>query len=299
MRRALAAATAVLEGGFRYGVLLFVTVISVGPIAWVVLSSFKTNAEVLDSALSWPSSFDFDAYIEALTRTRFFLYFFNSLLVSSLSTIAAVAIFGMAAYVLARYTFRGRDLIYALLISSLLISLVPMQQPITQIIRTLGLYDTLWALVLVYTVRGLPIAVFVLHSFFKSIPRELEEAAVLDGAGFVRIYVNLMLPLARPAMASAGVLIFLNSWNDFLFALLLTQSEETRTLSYALRFFTSMFSYDYPTLFAAVVLTLLPSIVVYVLLQEQIRRAWQPGPSRAEAVNFASGSAPATALCRV
>jgi raffinose/stachyose/melibiose transport system permease protein len=277
MRRALAAATAVLEGGFRYGVLLFVTVISVGPIAWVVLSSFKTNAEVLDSALSWPSSFDFDAYIEALTRTRFFLYFFNSLLVSSLSTIAAVAIFGMAAYVLARYTFRGRDLIYALLISSLLISLVPMQQPITQIIRTLGLYDTLWALVLVYTVRGLPIAVFVLHSFFKSIPRELEEAAVLDGAGFVRIYVNLMLPLARPAMASAGVLIFLNSWNDFLFALLLTQSEETRTLSYALRFFTSMFSYDYPTLFAAVVLTLLPSIVVYVLLQEQIQESLAAG----------------------
>jgi raffinose/stachyose/melibiose transport system permease protein len=276
-QRAGAAATGFLESGFRYGLLLFVTVISLAPFVWVVLSSFKSNAEVLDSALSWPSTFTFDAYIEALTRTRFFLYFFNSLLVSSLSTIAAVAIFGMAAYVLARYAFRGRDLIYAVLISSLLISLVPMQQPITQIIRTLGLYDTLWALVLVYAVRGLPIAVFVLHSFFKSIPRELEEAAVLDGAGFFRIYFNMMLPLARPAMASAGVLIFLNSWNDFLFALLLTQSEETRTLSYALRFFTSMFSYDYPTLFAAVVLTLLPSIVVYVLLQEQIQESLAAG----------------------
>lgn len=276
-QRAVAAATGVLEGGFRYGLLLFVTVISLAPFVWVVLSSFKSNAEVLDSALSWPSRFSFDAYFEALTRTRFFLYFFNSLLVSTLATIAAVAIFGMAAYVLARYAFRGRDLIYAVLISSLLISLVPMQQPITQIIRTLGLYDTLWALVLVYAVRGLPIAVFVLHSFFKSIPRELEEAAVLDGAGFFRIYFNMMLPLARPAMASAGVLIFLNSWNDFLFALLLTQSEETRTLSYALRFFTNMFSYDYPTLFAAVVLTLLPSIVVYVLLQEQIQESLAAG----------------------
>ena len=274
---AVVAVTGVLARGFRYGLLLFVTVISLAPFVWVVLSSFKSNAEVLDSALSWPSRFSFDAYIEALTRTRFFLYFFNSLLVSSLATIAAVAIFGMAAYVLARYAFPGRDLIYAVLISSLLISLVPMQQPITQIIRTLGLYDTLWALVLVYAVRGLPIAVFVLHSFFTSIPRELEEAAVLDGAGFFRIYFNMMLPLARPAMASAGVLIFLNSWNDFLFALLLTQSEETRTLSYALRFFTSMFSYDYPTLFAAVVLTLLPSIVVYVLLQEQIQESLAAG----------------------
>jgi raffinose/stachyose/melibiose transport system permease protein len=274
---AAAAATGVLETCFRFGLLLFVTVISLAPFVWVVVSSFKTNAEVLESALSWPASFDFDAYIEALTRTRFFLYFFNSLIVSSLSTIAAVGIFGMAAYVLARYAFRGRDLIYAVLISSLLISLVPMQQPITQIIRYLGIYDTLWALVLVYTVRGLPIAVFVLHSFFKSIPRELEEAAVLDGAGFSRIYFGIMLPLARPAMASAGVLIFLNSWNDFLFALLLTQSEETRTLSYALRFFINMFSYDYPALFAAVVLTLLPSIVIYVLLQEQIQESLAAG----------------------
>jgi raffinose/stachyose/melibiose transport system permease protein len=275
--QAAAAVTGILAGGLRYGVLLFVTVISLAPFVWVVLSSFKTNAEVLDSALSWPSSMNFAGYYEALTRTRFFLFFFNSLLVSGLATITAVAIFGMAAYVLARYEFPGRNLVYTIFISSLLISLVPMQQPITQIIRLLNLYDTVWALVLVYAVRGLPIAVFVLHSFFKSIPRELEEAAVLDGAGFFRIYLGVMLPLARPAMASAGVLIFLNSWNDFLFALLLTQSEETRTLSYALRFFTSMFSYDYPTLFAAVVLTLLPSIVVYVLLQEQIQESLAAG----------------------
>ncbi|MGH2531316.1 MAG: carbohydrate ABC transporter permease [Thermomicrobiales bacterium] len=262
---------------FRYGILLFVVATSLAPFAWVVLSSFKTNGEVLDSALSWPSAFSFEAYDNALTRTRFFRFFFNSLLVSGLATFVAVAIFGMAAYVLARYEFPGRNLIYAVLISSLLISLVPMQQPITQIVQRLHLYDTLWALVLIYTVRGLPIAVFVLHSFFKSIPRELEEAAVLDGAGFFRTYVGVMLPLARPAMASSGVLIFLNSWNDFLFALLLTQSEETRTLSYALRFFVNTFSYDYPTLFAAVVLTILPSIVIYVLLQEQIQKGLAGG----------------------
>jgi raffinose/stachyose/melibiose transport system permease protein len=267
----------ILGGGVRYAILAVITVISLAPFVWVVVSSFKTNREVLESALSWPSGFTLAAYAEALTRTRFALYFFNSLLVSTLATIAAVGIFGMGAYVLARYRFPGRDLIYAVLISALLISLVPMQQPITQIVRVLRLYDTVWALVLVYAVQGLPIAIFVLHSFFTSIPRELEEAAVLDGAGFFRVYRDVMLPLARPAMASAGVLIFLNSWNDFLFALLLTQSEESRTLSYALRFFTSMFAYDYPTLFAAVVLTLLPSIIVYILLQEQIQASLAAG----------------------
>jgi raffinose/stachyose/melibiose transport system permease protein len=251
--------------------------ISLVPFVWVLLSSFKTNAEVLDSALSWPAHFSFVAYLKALTRTRFPLFFFNSLFVSSMATLAAIAIFGMAAYVLARYEFRGRNTIYALLISSMLISLVPMQQPIMMIIRALHLYDTRWALILVYAVKGLPIAIFVMHSFFKSIPKELEEAAALDGAAFMQTYTRVMLPLATPAIASASVLIFLNSWNEFLFALLLTQSEEARTLSYALRFFVNMFSYDYPTLFAAVVLTLLPSIIIYVMLQEQIHKSLVAG----------------------
>lgn len=257
----------------RYGLIIFLLTISLAPFIWVVLSSFKTNREVLTSALSFPSSFSFDAYVNALTRARFPLYFFNSMFVSSLATFFAVLIFGMAAYVLARYQFRGRNIIYALLISSMLISLIPMQQPILMIIRALNLYDTRWALILVYAVKGLPVAIFIMHSFFKTIPKELEEAAYLDGANFLQTYVQVMVPLTVPAMASAGVLIFLNSWNEFLFALLLTKSEETRTLSYALRFFVNMFSYDFPTLFAAVVLTVTPSIIIYVLLQEQIHKS--------------------------
>jgi len=257
----------------RYGILLFLLVISLGPFLWVVLSSFKTNNQVLSSALSLPSRLSFDAYANALTRSKFPLFFFNSLVVSTLATLVAVMVFGMAAYVLARYKFRGRDGIYALLISSMLISLIPMQQPILMIVRALYLYDTRWGLILVYAVKGLPVATFIMHSFFTTIPKELEEAAVLDGAGFVQTYVRVMLPLSTPAIASAGVLIFLNSWNEFLFALLLTQSEATRTLSYALRFFVNMFSYDYPTLFAAIVLTVLPSVVIYVALQEQVHKS--------------------------
>lgn len=258
---------------FRYTVLGFVLLISLAPFAWVLLSSSKTNSEVLTSALSWPSRLSLAAYVRAFARTRFLLFFFNSLFVSGLATVMAVSVFGMAAYVLGRYQFAGARLVYTVLISSMLISLIPMQQPVMMIIRTLGLYDTRWALVLVYAARGLPSVIFILHSYFKTIPKELEEAACLDGSGFLQTYVTIMLPLARSAIASAGVLTFLNSWNEFLFALLLTQSEETRTLSYALRFFVNMFSYDYPTLFAAIVATLLPSIIIYVLLQEQVHKS--------------------------
>lgn len=253
--------------------LVYVVVISLAPFIWVVLSSFKTNREVLSSALSWPSSISFISYIDALTRAKFHLYFFNSLFVSVMATIIAVFIFGMAAYVLARYEFCGSNAIYVLLISSMLISLIPMQQPILVMIQTLYLYDTRLALILVYAVKGLPIVIFIMWSFFKAIPKELEEAALVDGASFFQTYTRIMLPIARPAIASCGVLIFLNSWNEFLFALLLTESEDVRTLSYALRFFTNMFAYNYPTLFASIVMTLVPSIVIYIALQEQINKS--------------------------
>lgn len=254
-------------------VILFVTITSLAPMVWVLISSFKTNRQVLDSALSLPSSLSLDSYRDVLSQSRFELFFFNTLVVSVGATVLAVAVFGMAAYVLARFQFRGRGAIYAMIISTILISLIPLQQPILRTVRELGLHDTLWGLMLVNTARGMPIVIFVMHGFFKSMPREIEEAAIVDGANFVQVYLRVMLPLARPAAAASGVLVFLNSWNDFLFALLLTQSEETRTLSYALRFFVSTFSYNFPTLFAAIVLTLLPSIVIYVLLQEQVQKS--------------------------
>ncbi|CAN5857636.1 carbohydrate ABC transporter permease [soil metagenome] len=273
-------AGAVAGSVLRYAVLAFVLLISLAPALWVIVSSFKTNAEVLGSALSIPANPSLDGYAEALTRTKFPLFFMNSAIASVGATVAAIGIFGMAAYALARYDFWGSRAIYAVLISSVFISLIPMLQPITLVIRTLGLYDTRWALILVYMVKGLPVAIFILHSYFKTIPKDLEEAAGIDGANMWQTYTRIALPLARPAVAAAGVLIFLNSWNDFLFALLLTQSENTRTLAYALRFFENQFSYDFPTLLAAIVLTLFPSVVVYVMLQEQIQKSLIGGAIR-------------------
>jgi len=265
------------DRGLRVTLVLFVALTSLAPILWVLLSSFKTNDEILSSALSFPSSVSFDAYGEVFERTRFLRFLFNSLFVSTVSTVAAVALFGMAAYVLARFEFRGKRLIYVLLISSILISLLPMQQPILKVVRTLGLFDSVWALILVHTARGLPVVIFIMHSFFRTIPREMQEAAAIDGAGFFRTYASIMLPLAAPAAISSAVLVFLNAYNDFLFSLLLTQSEESRTLSYSLRFFVSLFSFDFPTLFAAITMTLAPSVLVYLLLQEQIRRGLAGG----------------------
>ena len=269
--------TGALGLALQKAILFFVIVISLWPMVWVFVSSFKTNSEILSSALSLPTRFSFFAYISAIEQSKFLLFFSNSLFVSFFSVVISIFIFGMSGYVLARFDFPGRRLISILFISTLLVSLIPMQQPILRVVQTLDLYDSRWALVLVSVGKGLPIVTFIMISFFRSIPRELEEAAWIDGAGFFKTYFLVVFPLMRPAMASSGVLVFLNSWNEFLFPLLLTKSEATRTLPLALRSFENMFSYNFPVLFAAIVLTISPSIIIFILLQEQIQKSMAAG----------------------
>jgi len=261
----------------RYGILIIVVLISVAPILWLAMSSLKTNKEILDSALSLPSSPSLAGYFEAITRGNYPLYFMNSLITAGGAVALSLTIFGLAAYVLARFSFPGRTVIYSILVSSLLISLIPMIQPISYVVRSLGLYDTHLALILVFTAKGLPITLFVLHSYFRSLPPEIEEAAVIDGANLWRLYWSVAVPMARPAFASAAVLVFLDSWNDFLFPLILTQSQGNRVLALGTQFFIQAFAYDYPTLLSAVVLTIIPSVVVYVLLQGQIQKSLAAG----------------------
>ncbi|XID90262.1 carbohydrate ABC transporter permease [Paenibacillaceae bacterium WGS1546] len=262
---------------FAYGVMLFVIFISIGPLLWIVLSSFKTNMEILGSALSWPSKFSFAAYRDAIEASNLHRFFVNSLLVSGSATVLALFIYAMAAYVLARVEFRLRNAIFMLLSLSILVPVIAMVQPIFKIVNELNLYDTKTALIIVNTAIGMPVSLFLLRNFFNSIPKELEEAAYLEGSGFFNTFLKIMLPLARPALASAGILVFLNTWNEFLFALLLTGSPETRTLPLSLNYFVKALTYDYAALFAAVTMTILPSILIYVILQEQISKSLAGG----------------------
>lgn len=256
-----------------YFVMLFVILISVVPFFWTLISSFKTNNEILSSAFSVPTHFSMVAYVQAITITKLQLRFFTSLFVCSLSTVVGLVIYAMGGYVIARFSFRFKEIIFVLLISSLLVPTDAMIQPIYIVIRMLGLYDTKFALVLVYTGFALPICLFLLRSFFANIPNEMEEAAYLEGAGFYKTFSRIMLPLAQPALMSSAVLSFLGSWNELLFALLLTSSEKNRTLPLALKYFVSTFNFNYPPMFAAMVMYMLPSILIYVVLQEQVMKS--------------------------
>ena len=255
---------------FSYLFMALCVLVALFPIVWVVLSSFKTNREILSNGLQLPSTFSFSGYKQALEMAPILKFFVNSLIVSFASTALNVFILAMAGYVFAKKKFRFKNLIFGILSLSMVIPSTALMSPVYTVITKLHLYDTKMALILVYTALNRPISLMILRSAFAAIPTELEEAAYIDGAGFFRTFWQVMMPCAKGGLASAAVLAFLGSWNEFTFALLLTSSTSTRTLPLSLSYFTSQFSFNYTAMFAAITIAVLPSIIVFSIFQEQV-----------------------------
>nr|WP_318682949.1 carbohydrate ABC transporter permease [uncultured Acetatifactor sp.] len=254
-----------------YVAMIFVIVISVFPILWVVMSSFKTNAEILGSPLALPSSFSLETYIYLFQTYNFPIYFANSLLASVVSTGISLFVFSMSAYVIAKYKFPGRMLLYMLFTITLLVPGHSRTQPIFTLVMQLGLYDNIWGLTLVYLSAGMAMSMFLLKAGFMAVPKALDEAALIDGASFISIFGRINLPLTKGALTTAGILMFLGNWNEYYFASLLTSSDTSRTLPIALSFFTSEFSYNYTRMFAALAIVIIPGILLYAVAQEQVQ----------------------------
>ncbi len=254
-----------------YVVMIFVIVISVFPILWVVMSSFKTNAEILGSPLALPTSFSLETYIYLFQTYNFPIYFANSLLASVVSTGVSLFVFSMSAYVIAKYKFPGRMLLYMLFTITLLVPGHSRTQPIFTLVMQLGLYDNIWGLTLVYLSAGMAMSMFLLKAGFMAVPKALDEAALIDGASFIGIFGRINLPLTKGALTTAGILMFLGNWNEYYFASLLTSSDTSRTLPIALSFFTSEFSYNYTRMFAALAIVIIPGILLYAVAQEQVQ----------------------------
>ena len=256
---------------FMYLVELVVILLSVFPILWVVMSAFKTNGEILTSPLALPTSFSLDVFVHLFETYNFPVYFLNSLLAAGVSTLVSLLFYAMGAYVIAKFEFPGRKLLFILFTITLLVPGHSKSQPIFSLVSDLGLFDSIWGVTLVYLSAGMAMSIFVLKAGFMAIPKSLDEAAIIDGAGFMRTFWSINLPLAKSALATAGILMFLGNWNEYYFASLLTHSDSQRTLPIALSFFTSEFSYNYTNLFAALTIVILPGILLYVFAQEQVQ----------------------------
>lgn len=256
---------------FMYAVMIFTIIVSIFPIIWVIMSAFKTNSQILSSPFSMPTSISFEAFGYLFEEYDFIRYFFNSLVICVTSTAVALVFFAMGAYVIAKYRFPGRGFVFALFTITLLVPVQSKAQPLFSLVMKANLYDNIWGVALVYLSMGLAMSMFILKSTFMAIPKSLDEAASLEGAGFFTTFFKINFPLAKSGLATAGILMFLNNWNEYFYASLLTSSDKNRTLPLALQFFNEAFSYDYTKLFAALTLVVLPGIILYAFAQEQVQ----------------------------
>jgi len=254
---------------FKWVFLIFLFLFSITPIVWIIISSWKTNHEIFSTAISFPKVWKLQNYVNALNLEGLWPAFRNTLFVAILSTGLVIIISAMAAYAL-RSKFRGNKKIYFFLIIGMYVPVTAFMVPYVVISNFLNIHDTVWALILTYTGISLPISILILKAYMDTIPKEILESARIDGCSYHKIFTKIMLPLAVPGMATVAIFQFIAVWNEFLFASILTAKESARTLQVSIRFFMGAFQVDYASMFATMVITLMPAIVTFILLQERI-----------------------------
>jgi multiple sugar transport system permease protein len=253
-----------------YAALSVGLVVMVGPFAWMLLSSVKPEREIRRLPPTWlPETVTWENYAELLARLDFPTFFGNSALVAALVTTGNVVLASMVAYALAKLDFPGRRVVFALVLATLMVPGMVLFIPQFVLVANLGLVDTYAGLVLPFLVQ--PLAVFLLRQFIVGIPDELLEAARIDGASELRIYAQIVVPLCRPALATVAILVFLGSWNNFLWPLVVAQSEDRYTLPIALALYaTGQNQTDFGLLLAGATVVVTPVVVVFLLVQRHI-----------------------------
>ena len=254
------------------------SIIVIAPFLWVLLSSFKTTKEILASPFSLPAHWQFDNYAHAWTDAGIRDFFLNTVIVVGVALVLVMLLGAMCAYVLARFQFPGARVIYYLMLAGLTFPIFLAIVPLFFVLKSFGVLNTLPGLIITYVAFALPFTVFFLYAFFKALPQEVAEAAAIDGAGPWRIFFQIMLPMARPGMASVAIFNFLGLWNQFLLPVALNTKDGNYVLSQGMAKFASQAGYavDFGALFAAVVITVAPVLVVYIIFQRQLQGSVSP-----------------------
>ena len=255
--RLLAAAIVVLNGFF--------------PALWILFTSLKTETELVSKPITWwPQAATLNNYVQAFTEQPLLRYLGNSLAVAGGATLVSLVVSGLAAYAIARLNLRRRQLILTCIVASSMFPLVTLLVPIFETLCSLGLLNTYTALILPYTVLNLPVCTLVLVSFFQSIPKDLENAAMIDGCTRMGALWRVVLPLAAPGVFTAGILAFVNAWDEFLLALSLNSSPGMRTLPVGITLYQGEFTFPWPVISAALIVAIVPVAVLIALFQERV-----------------------------
>jgi raffinose/stachyose/melibiose transport system permease protein len=252
-----------------YLVLGALAVVFLYPVALMILTAFKPTPEIFRNPFGLPESWGLDGFMEVWRRAKFGLYLRNSLLITGASALLLLATAAPAAYALARYSFRLRGALFLFFLAGIMIPIRLGILPLYLLMRDLNLLDNPLSLILTYTASGMPMSVFLLSVFFRNLPRELEDAARIDGCTEAQTFWRIMLPLVRPGLATVVIVNVVPWWNDFFFPLLFIQTDTWKTIPLGMQIFFGQHLVNWSLVFSGMVLASLPLLVIYLLMSRQ------------------------------
>lgn len=258
-------------------ILTLAALVTIIPLLWILMGSLKNNNELFLNSFGIPHVWHFENYYYAWKDGHIGADFFNSLFICCVSIISILFITSMAAYILSRFKFRINFTIYSFFLMGLMIPWASNLLPLFLTLKKIGVYDTYWALILPYISFEIPFGVFILTGFMKSIPTELEEAAIIDGCSNWSIFLKVIIPLSKPVLSTVAILTFLDVWNEYLFALVFLSNPDHFTLSLGLASFQTGKVQHYGIIMAGIIISIIPVLIIYTLLQKQVIKGMTAG----------------------
>ena len=263
----------------KMAILILVAVIQLFPFVWLILFSFKTNTEIFDPSktLSLPEVWHFENYSMALQGGEILRYFLNSILYSVVSVVVSGLLAAMAAYGITRMEWKLKSFVMAVFTLGIMMPVQATLLPLFQVLDATGLRNGYLGLMIPYIVFAIPMSVMVLSSFYRSIPREMEEAACIDGCGIFRTFFVIIVPMIKPALSTASIFAFMNTWNELLFANTFVDDEAYRTLPVGIMTFVGEHSTNWGLIGAGLVVATVPVVIIYFILSRQIQSSMTVG----------------------
>ena len=266
------------KNGSKYFFLIIVALIQLFPLYWLITFSLKSNIEIFgENVIGLPQSWRFENYIEAVTKAGIMRYFFNSVFYSVITVFIAGLITAMAAYAISRMIWNLKGCVFGFFSIGIMIPAQAALLPLFQVLDKLGLKGGYMGLLIPYIAGAIPMSVMILSGFFKGIPKEMEEAAYLDGCGIFRCFFEIMIPIIRPALATASIFSFLGTWNELMLANTFVDKDIYRTLPVGIMSFAGQYSTDWGLIGAGMVIATLPTILIYFILSNQVQESLVAG----------------------
>ena len=253
-----------------YLVILLVLAITLAPMLYMIVGGFSTTAQLNADPNALPHPWVWGNYATIATSALFWQAVYNSMVIAVVATGLAVTLGSMAAFALSRYAFRGREAVFLLFVAGLLFPLNTAALPLFLQLQQMGLNDNLFGVALPEAAFSLPVTIVIMRPFMRSIPGELEDAAIVDGATRIRFFLRVLLPLSRPALITVGILAFVTSWNAYLLPLVIFTSQDHYTLPLAVANFQSTYTQDTARVYAFTALSMIPALAIFVFAQRKL-----------------------------